>query len=261
MTLLLFADAAYPPRQVPSGVTGICGYIGGDTPHVWTAADWASQKARYRLPVYTRSNPPGPGAQADVAEAVAQLGHIGCPKGKLVAWDMETAADAAYIKGVYGDLSAAGWKVIVYGSESSVLGNDNPDGLYWAADWTNVPHMAGRSQITQYVSFASYDLSEAESALPFWDTAPPAPPRPQVSWIEGTVRLPEITPGMTDGALPHWYIHRVQAILNDVYGDRLSVDGKYGPASEAAIKALQVRYGIKQDGVIGAATWQRLAAG
>lgn len=175
---LTFYDSAWPVSPPPES-DGVAGYIGGDTPHVWTAEDWAGQKARYRLPVFVRSNPRGiAGIVPDVNAAVDRLKAIGAPRGTLVAWDMETAADKAYIAGVYTGLLAHGWKLVVYGSDSTIMGNDNPDGLYWAADWTGAAHMAGRSVMTQWVSFAAYDESEAERGLPFWDTQakPPAPP-------------------------------------------------------------------------------------
>jgi hypothetical protein len=174
MGQLLFYDAAWPPASPPAS-DGVAFYIGGDTPHVWTAAEVSASKARYRLPIYVRSNPPGPGAAADVAAALAQLKAIGAPAGVLVAWDMETAADAGYISAVSTGITSAGYQIIVYGSQSTVLGNKVPDGLYWGADWTAAVHLAGADVMTQYVSFAGYDLSTARSSLPFWDTQPPGP--------------------------------------------------------------------------------------
>lgn len=168
---LTFYDAAWPPAHPPK-TDGVCGYIGGDTPHIWSDADWWFQPARYRLPIFVRSNPPGPGAVADVAAAVAQLKAIGAPHGTLVAWDTETAADAAYISSVYIHLTAAGYKLIVYGSQSAVMGNQNPDGLYWGADWTDTPHLHSGDQMTQYVSYPAYDENLAQASLPFWDTRP-----------------------------------------------------------------------------------------
>ena len=168
---LTFYDAAYPPAHPPK-TDGVCIYIGGDTPHVWSLADIASQHARYRLPIFVRSNPPGPGAAADVATAVAMLHLIGAQHGTLVAWDTEIAADAAYIGGVYVRLAAAGYKLIVYGSQSAVMGNQNPDGLYWGADWTDTPHLHSGDQMTQYVSYPAYDEDLAQASLPFWDTRP-----------------------------------------------------------------------------------------
>ena len=97
---------------------------------------------------------------------------IGAPHGTLVAWDTETAVDAAYIGGVYVHLAAAGYKLIVYGSQSAVMGNQNPDGLYWGADWTDTPHLHSGDQMTQYVSYPAYDENLAQASLPFWDTRP-----------------------------------------------------------------------------------------
>jgi hypothetical protein len=175
---LTFYDAAWPPDPPPA-TDGVCIYIGGDTPHVWTAEEIGMQPARYRLPVFVRSDPRGiAGVASDVNAALAQLAAIKAPRGILVAWDMETAADKTYVAGVYTGLSAHGYELIIYGSQSDVMGNDNPDGLYWGADWTGAPHLARGDVMTQWVSFAAYDEDTAKPGLKFWDTQakPPAPP-------------------------------------------------------------------------------------
>lgn len=174
MSDLTFYDAAFPPADPPP-VDGVCIYIGGDTPHVWSLEEIGMQAARFRLPVYVRSNPPGPGPAADVAAALSRLRAIGAPKGTLVAWDLETAADAVYIRGVSTGLKSAGYELIIYGSESTVRGNDVPDGLYFGADWTSVPHLHSGDAMTQYVSFSGFDEELARPGLPFWDTRPPKP--------------------------------------------------------------------------------------
>jgi hypothetical protein len=126
---LTFYDAAWPPDPPPV-TDGVVIYIGGDTPHVWTAEEIGMQPARYRLPVFVRSDPRGiAGVASDVNAALAQLAAIKAPRGILVAWDMETAADKTYIAGVYTGLAAHGYELIIYGSQSDVMGNDNPDGL------------------------------------------------------------------------------------------------------------------------------------
>jgi hypothetical protein len=179
---LTFYDAAWPPNPPPE-TDGCCVYIGGDAVHVWTAAEIAAQKARYRLPVFVRSGPRGIGGVAsDVNAAFRGLAAIGAPRGILVAFDLETATDKLYVAGVYAGLAAQGFKLIVYGSESAVMGNDNPDDLYWAADWTGTPHLSGGAAMEQWVSFAGYDEDLARPSLPFWDTqaAPPKPPAPAV---------------------------------------------------------------------------------
>ena len=182
MSTLTFADAAYLPDPLPT-TDGFAFYIGGDTPHVYTTAEVEQLKTRYRwlLPIFVRSNPPGPGPLADVTAAQAQLKAIGAPPGILVAWDSEMSVDAAYIAAVYGLLTAAGDKLIDYGSQNYVTGNHNPDGWYWGAQWTGRAHIAAGDQMTQWAS-AGYDSSLASSTLPFWDTRPglvtrkPAPP-------------------------------------------------------------------------------------
>jgi len=206
---LSFWDAAWPLPNPPAS-DGFVFYLGGDALHAWTTAEVDGQKARYRLPTWVRSNPPGPGAAADVAAAVARLEALGAPKGTLVAWDMEVAADAAYIRAVYDGLKAAGYLLIVYGSQSTVLGNDNPDGLYWGAQWSGVPHLEPPDVMTQWVSFAGYDENLAEAKLPFWDTAPHVlpPSGPVPGGLSGT---PEVTADLAWGLVPHATHYRYQA--------------------------------------------------
>jgi hypothetical protein len=174
MADLTFIDSAYPLSDPPA-CDGVCIYLGGDAVHAWTLAEIGAQTARYRLPVYVRSNPPGPGAAQDVASALSRLKAIGAPEGTLVAWDAETSVDALYIRSVCTGLKSGGYDLIVYGSESTVMANDVPDGLYFAADWTGTPHLAPGSAMTQWVSFSGYDEDLAKASLPFWDARPPVP--------------------------------------------------------------------------------------
>jgi hypothetical protein len=177
---LKWLDASTPPATYPTGYDGIAFYIGGDTPHVWTVAELHACPYRYRLPIFVRSDPTALGitAAADVANAVAALKVYGAPTGTLVAWDSETSIDPQYIQAAYAALLAAGYTMIDYGSQFYVFGNKNPDGYYWGADWTNVPHLTAGDVMTQYDSFAGWDesLSGNSPVLPFWDTRPvPAP--------------------------------------------------------------------------------------
>lgn len=249
---LTFYDAAWPPAHPPA-TDGVCGYIGGDTPHVWTASDWHAQTARYRLPIFVRSNPPGPGAVADVIAAVRQLQAIGAPKGTLVAWDMETAADSAYMAGVFRDLRLSGYQLIVYGSESTVFGNHVPDGLYWGAQWTNAAHFAAGNQMTQYVDFGPYDESIADASLPFWDThgAPPAPA--PTTWQETMMQaLPMLEQGASGAQ-----VRTVQALLM-ARGYSITLDGTFGPVTKAVVERFQGNANLGADGVVGPQTWPAL---
>jgi hypothetical protein len=256
--VLTFWDAAYPQQTQPN-TDGVCFYIGGDTLHVWTATEVALTKARYRLPVFVRSNPSGASPAGDVTVAVTRLHQLGAPAGCLVAWDMEMASDPGYISAVYRGMRTAGYEIIVYGSQSTVFGNQNPDGLYWGADWTNVPHLHSGDAITQYVDFGPTDQSEALSTLPFWDThtkapvTPPTSPPPQTTipaWQEALMKaLPVVKKGMTGTA-----VKTVQGLCCS-RGYITAIDGNFGAGTESAVASVQKAASIAGDGVVGANTW------
>lgn len=231
-----FYDAAYPPGNPPKA-DGVAGYIGGDTPHVWTKDEWASQPPVLRLPVFVRSNPPGPGAVADVNAAVAQLKTLSAPFGCLVAWDMETAADPAYIAQVYTLLWNAGYALIVYGTESDVEGNRNPDGYYWGADWTNTAHLHPGDVITQWESLYTVDENQSAVNLPFWNK----------TQLKVTVQNGCISPA----------VEQVQVRLG-AWSLAAKVDGCFGAATETAVKAFQELHRLTVDGIVGPATWAAL---
>jgi hypothetical protein len=253
---LTFYDAAYPPAHPPK-TDGVAFYIGGDTPHVWTTAEIAAQHTRYRLPVYVRSNTSGASATADVMQATSRLHAIGAPKGTLVAWDLEVAIDPGYILAVYRQMTVAGYILIVYGSQSVVLGNKNPDGLYWGADWTNVPHFAHNDEMTQFISFASYDESVALASLPFWDTHPSAPhPVPAPSWEDKLMAsLPTVNTGSV-GPI----VKTVQGLCC-ARGHLTAIDGTFGPQTKLAVESVQKSVKINADGVVGPKTWPVLING
>lgn len=172
MTDLVFYDASTPPAAPPD-VDGVAFYLGGDTPHVWTKAEISATRARYRLPIFVRSNP-GNVAQAlvDAGSMTRALVSIGAPKGILVAWDSETSADPMYMTVVYDTIVTAGYKLLDYGSQSTLFANQLPvGGYYWGADWTSAKHIAPGDAGTQYIAEPDFDLSLFKQGLPFWDTA------------------------------------------------------------------------------------------
>jgi len=261
MGTLTFIDAAYPGSY--PAADGFCFYIGGDTPHVWTAVEVAGLKGRYRylLPIYVRSNPPGPGAAGDVAAAVAHLKIIGAPPGTLVAWDSEIAVDAPYVQAVYADLRTAGYVLIEYASQSAVFAEQNPDGYYWGADWTNARHLHSGDVITQYVSFSGYDESLASSALPFWDTRGPAPvppvPAPTFPYPAGDyLGLESADQHCHSGFYPADQVNvSIWQAQMARRGWTLAADGIFGVASDQACRQFQQEKGVRVDGLVGPVTW------
>jgi hypothetical protein len=176
MGVLKFVDAVGAAEITGGPYDGVCFYVGGDAYRVWTKPEVDSRAERYRLPVWVRSNPRSVTAAADAAGCLAALAVFGAPKGTLVALDSEMSADAAWTRVFVLAVNAGGHPVIDYGSQSTVFGNDNPDGYYWGADWTDAAHLAAGEGMTQYVSYNNEDLSDALSVLPFWNTRPAKAP-------------------------------------------------------------------------------------
>lgn len=258
VTNLIFIDAAFPPSPATLPMTdGICFYAGGDTPHVWTVSEVTRFKVRYRLPIWVRSNPESHNASEDAQAFLKVLeGTYKVPKHKLVALDSETDVDAPWVKTFVGAVNAGGYQVIDYGSRSSVFGNHNPDGYYWAADWTGHKHLAGGSQITQYVNFSGYDESIAESTLPFWDVQAKV-----TDWSEVYIMS---MPDVKQGDSGKW-VEKVQALLvvqgrhfNSIQLKQLAIDGVAGPKTHSAIEVFQSHATLRVDGVVGENTWGRL---
>ena len=89
--------------------------------------------------------------------------------------------------------------------------------------------------------------------------APQPDPAPTI--ITCTVELPELRQG--DTGTP---VERLQTLLisrgyycgGRSYGGREQPDGEFGPATEVAVKDLQLSAGIKQDGEVGSDTWAAL---
>jgi hypothetical protein len=170
-------DAAYPPAMPPHWYCA-AGYIGGDTPHVWTPEEWHVQHAEFRLPIFTadnRVNSPASAAE-DAPVILAKLEELGVPPGKSVALDGETRIFPAYLEEL--DELLREYKLIDYGSLSYVTSNPVTSGGVWAAEWTNnimdAAGLIGHMNIVA-VQWASdtmrktpWDWSLIESSVPLW---------------------------------------------------------------------------------------------
>lgn len=200
MTTYLMYDAAYPPGHPPAWPV-VAGYLGGDTPHVWSLAEWEHQPARYRLPIWVRSNPDRVNADDDAAAAVRAAKAVGVPHGATIALDFETAVNGAYV-GVFDRvMTAAGYRVMLYGSASTVRNNRRPSGGYWVADWTGHAHMDVGAEATQWTNGSAYDSSLILSSVPLWDSRPPAPaPAPRPAPSPAATLTHEVW--LTDGVIP-----------------------------------------------------------
>jgi hypothetical protein len=135
----LMYDASYPPPAPPAGWQVVAGYLGGDTPHVWSPAEWASQPARYRLGIWTRDDPAGYDAAVEARAALAAWQALGAPAGSTIALDFEAAVDGAYVQLFDATLVGAGYRLLLYGQQSTVLANPQPSAGSWSVVADTLP--------------------------------------------------------------------------------------------------------------------------
>ena len=60
------------------------------------------------------------------------------------------------------------------------------------------------------------------------------------------------------GSMGNANVKNLQSLLNEVFGEKLSVDGDYGPATTAAVKRMQTTIGVASDGKYGETTSRTL---
>lgn len=163
--MVKIADAS-DPRGVPTGVSVVAGYIGGDTPHVWQDRDWDKFPMYKKVPIFVRSQTVGAtGGESDAFLALDALYRLKVPHQTVVVYDRETNTDKEATQ-AFGDvLHWARYYVMPYGSTGNLFEHPALDG-YWVADPTNTPHMYNHPlvRMTQYEEQNGYDYSECK----FW---------------------------------------------------------------------------------------------
>lgn len=184
MALRWMADASVPPASRPQ-LYAIAGYIGGDTPHVWTPQEWSAQPAAFRLPVYTAANREDIACAAgeDAWEIRRALAGLNVPTRFTVAVDIETRVYDVYLRALEAFLAPRA--LMTYGSLSTLLRCPLTNGGRWAAQWTG-SIVTGEEDIGQNGISAfqwadaamlgrDYDLSVIDESVPLWPrTAAPA---------------------------------------------------------------------------------------
>lgn len=167
-------DAATPP-PIPPHWHVAAGYIGGDTPHVWTEAEWDAQWSPCRLPIFVHTGADtSADAESDARSIVDALHRLRVPRNASVVVDTETGTYHTYLTVLSERLWAERYSLINYGSLSFVTQNAKTHGGRWAADWTGVLEMAPGDDIvaTQCISAAQlgrpYDMSVIDGNVPLW---------------------------------------------------------------------------------------------
>ncbi len=242
-------DAAWPPTSPPPWEVA-AGYVGGNTPHMWTDAEWARQPARYRLPIFVRST--GGIPQFDANLAVTWLLAHHAPKGCCVALDFETRVDPAYVRAFDAVITAAGWRTLLYGSRSTVRANPEPSGGYWDADWPEsgpgVPHLNPGSAATQWSGSGpfggAYDPSLVADATPLWDTKGEHMPLDATDLGNIEARVRKVLNEGTGAGKASWadteagILATVQALVNIVRGMQSTLAASIGDVRSAVLGAV-----------------------
>lgn len=213
------------------------------------------------------------------------------PRAHRLSIAVSSSADADCLDIEPGDASVAdavGWyrrqkirglaRPVLYASASTIRADlitaINAAGIprsslrLWSAHYGAGAHICGPATCgeipvpmdgTQYTDAAlgrNLDASVLDSGF-FGTTAVPP-------WeIAMLAALPTLSQGADDAHLPHWYVHRIQLILNEVFGTspRIPVDGKFGPATKNAVIAVQRNARIAADGIVGPVTWPVILIG
>lgn len=212
-------DISSPEASGQPSADVAAGYIGGDTPHVWSKAEWDEQPPRLRLPIWVRSNPGSFDPVNDANNCVAKLHELGVPQGCTVALDFEIAVNSTFVKRFDNVLLVAGYRVLLYGSESSVFGNVRPSAGYWTANWNGVPHIDAGAEATQYIN-GNYDHSLISETVQLWGNTvtPPPPPEDDLPYSEAQLEAivsKAVTSQPTRDALVYAFLWWLDKIAND----------------------------------------------
>lgn len=177
--LILAADMAYPLddyARLPKGVRVVLGYVGGETPHVWTAGEVRAAEAAVGAwwPIWTA---PNPNARLDATQGrhdglqmVAALRTLGIPAGVPVFYDIEQSTYAASRSGAKAAWQA--WQQVMHDAGHPHAYPYLPwsAGYGWAANWTNtrtdsLPTNLIGWQYEGNVNGRGYDLSIFDAVL------------------------------------------------------------------------------------------------
>lgn len=161
-------DAAFAPGLFGTHFDAVAGYLSsGHEVNPWSVEDWQGVVGP-KLPIWVA----GFNGKMDAESCLNGVWTIGATKGCYVAVDMEARVDETYVAAFGAIMQHEGYKVLVYGSASTVFNHPQLNG-YWVADYAGIgPFMYNHPGVraTQYQPGPNYDSSTVRPwILPgFW---------------------------------------------------------------------------------------------
>jgi len=102
----------------------------------------------------------------------------------------------------------------------------------------------------------------APPAPPAPNPPAPAPPAPPTSPPEVTVNVPQLSEANPGPQVVSAAVRALQALLAGKWGQpQVVVDGRFGPITDGAVRAVQSAHGLTVDGIVGPVTWNLLLNG
>jgi hypothetical protein len=166
-------DASIPPAQAYPGCVAVAGYIGGNTPHIWTIPEWQRFGALVQFPIWVGAGR-SDGAYDGQAAAGAMHAHgwnPGSPNRRGCVLDMEGQVNPGYVDEFGVSIWQAGYQTFIYEDLAALGGNPAKEGI-WLALWD------GLADIPAYAAVLAHQYL------------------PNVAWQGTTVDLSTITDNM-----------------------------------------------------------------
>lgn len=269
VTPVLVYDATHDNiGALPEGAQ-VAGYTTGiGTDIRWTAADFAAHPGAVRIDQDAAASDP----TADVLDIEAGAATPASAPGwvkRALASRASQARPGQRSPAVYMSQSVVTDVVnaLMAGGISSGVG-------LWVADFNLTQEQATQMVLNasgpfpvigvQFHDAGSFDVSVFSSdwlatggqpSVPAWETAM-------------MNALPTLQQGAQDQPGQVFFVRRIQALANVIgkvnslpAASSLAEDGVFGPATTAAVKAVQQLFGIAQDGIVGPQTWSVLVTG
>jgi len=269
VTPVLVFDATHDNiGALPEGAQ-VAGYTTGTGTHIrWTAADFAAHPGAVRID----QDPAASDPTADILDIEAGAATPASAPGwvrRALASRASQARPGQRSPAVYMSQSGVTEVVnaLVAGGISSGVGLWIAHfGLTQAQATAMVLNASGPFPVigVQFRNAPAFDVSVFSSDWLATGGQPSVP-----AWETAMMNvLPTLQQGARGQPAQVFFVTRVQALVNVIGTDisipaasNLAEDGVFGPATPAAVKAVQQLFGVTRDGIVGPQTWSVLVTG